>query len=68
MARFEQFEIWEFNRDRWEFLAAFPDFEIANAMARGRSYRVRLMRVVYEDAKSVEQEVITEIGATRQTP
>ncbi len=68
MAKFEQFEIWEFNNGRWEFIASFKDFEIANVMARRRTYRVRLMHVVYENGKAVEQQVLTEIGATRQEP
>ncbi len=68
MARFEQYEIWEFNNDRWEFIASFREFDIANVLARRRSYRVRLMRVVYENGKPVQQEVLTEIGATRQEP
>ncbi len=68
MARFEQFEIWEFNGGKWEFIASFRDFEVANVMARRRTYRVRLMHVVYENGKPVEQEVLTEIGATRQEP
>ena len=68
MARFEQFEVWEFNKERWEFVASFRDFDVANALARRRHYRVRLMRLVYEDGKAVEQEVLTEIGATREKP
>ncbi len=68
MAKFEQFEIWEFNSGKWEFIASFKDFEVANVMARRRSYRVRLMHVVYENGKPVQQEVLTEIGATRQEP
>ncbi len=68
MARFEQYEIWEFNSGRWEFIASFREFDVANVLARRRTYRVRLMRVVYEDGKPVQQEVLTEIGATRQEP
>ncbi len=68
MARFEQFEIWEFNAGRWEFIASFKDFDVANVMARRRTYRVRLMHVVYENGKAVEQQVLTDIGATRQEP
>ena len=68
MTRFEQFEIWEFNRGRWDFTASFGDFDVAQAMARKRSYRVRLMHVVYEDGKAVDQQVLSEIGATRDEP
>ncbi len=68
MNRFEQFEVWEFNNGRWEFIASFRDFDAANVMARRRSYRVRLLHVTYEDSKPVSQEVLAEIGATRQEP
>jgi hypothetical protein len=68
MARFEQYEVWEFNDDRWEMVASFRDLDLANAMARRRSYRVRLVRVTYEDGKTVQQEVLTDIGATREKP
>ena len=68
MARFEQFEIWEFNHGRWDFTASFSDFDVAHVMASKRRYRVRLMLVVYEDGKAVDQEILTEIGATRDEP
>lgn len=66
MAHFEQFEIWEFNDGRWELVGAFRDFDVANVLAHRRMYRVRLMHVVYENGKAVQQDVLTEIGATRQ--
>jgi hypothetical protein len=66
LARFEQYEVWEFNHGQWVFVASFVDFEIANTLARRRTYRVRLMRVTYEDGKPVEQDVLAEIGATRR--
>jgi hypothetical protein len=68
MARFEQFEVWEFNNGRWDFIASFKDFDVAHAMARTRRYRVRLMQVAYDNGKAVDQQVLTEIGATRDEP
>ena len=68
MARFEQFEIWQLNGARWEFVASFPDLEVAMVMARGRMHRVRLMQVTYEDSQPVQQQVLTEIGTTRDWP
>ena len=68
MARFEQFEIWEFNHGRWDFTASFKDFDVAQVMASKRRYRVRLMQVVYENGKAVDQQVLSEIGATRNEP
>jgi hypothetical protein len=66
VTRFEQFEVWEFNHRKWEPVASFRDFEIANVLAHRRTYRVRLMHVVYEGNTAVEQDVLTEIGATRK--
>jgi hypothetical protein len=65
VTRFEQYEVWELNAGKWELIAAFRDFEVANVLAHRRSYRVRLMHVVYEDSAVVQQDVLTEIGATR---
>ena len=66
MARFEQYEVWEFNRGRWELVGAFREFDIASVLAHRRSYRVRLMHVVYENDKPIQQDVLTEIGETRR--
>lgn len=68
MNRFEQFEIWEFNQGRWTFIASFRDFEVANALARRRTYRVRLLHVTYDNGTKVAEEVLAEIGETRQQP
>ena len=68
MASFEQFEVWKFNQGRWEFVASFKDFDVAHAMASTRRYRVRLMQVAYADGKALDQQVLTEIGATRDEP
>jgi hypothetical protein len=37
-------------------------------MASKRRYRVRLMHMVYENGKAVDQQVLSEIGATREEP
>lgn len=65
MNRFDQYEVWELNHGKWELIAAFRDFDIANVLAHRRTYRVRLMHVVYEGEKKVQEDVLTEIGATR---
>ena len=65
MARFEQYEVWELNHGKWELIAAFRDFDVASVLAHRRTYRVRLMHVVYEGDTIVQQDVLTEIGATR---
>ena len=65
MSRFDQYEVWELNRGKWELIAAFREFDVANVLAHRRTYRVRLMHVVYEGDKKVQEDVLTEIGATR---
>ncbi len=66
--RFDQYEIWVLNGDHWEMISWFRDLEVANAVARGRSRRVRLIHAVYEDRTRVQEEVIAEVGATREEP
>jgi hypothetical protein len=69
MDRFEQFEIWATRPDnpsRWEMVAAFRDFEVASAVASRRGRRVRLVHSIYEEGKLVKQEVLAEVGDTRQ--
>ena len=56
------------NRGRWEFVASFVDFDVAYAVAKNRDNRVRLLKVTYESELPVEQEVIAEVGATREQP
>ena len=56
------------NRGRWEFVASFVDFDVAYAVAKNRDNRVRLLKVTYENELPVEQEVIAEVGATREQP
>lgn len=68
MARFEQFEIWSQQGESWERVAWFRDLEVASAVARSRAARMRLVHVIYEDGKAVEQQVLAELGAIRQQP
>jgi hypothetical protein len=65
MARWEQFEIWQKNGERWDLLGAFVDLELAKTMARNRDTAMRLIRAVYEDGKQIEKDVIADLGATR---
>ncbi len=55
-------------RGRWEFVASFVEFDVAYAVAKNRSDRVRLLKVTYDNGAPVEQEVIAEVGATRDQP
>lgn len=65
MARWEQYEIWQKNGERWQLLGAFADLEVAKTMARNRDTAMRLIRAVYDDGKQIEKDVIADLGATR---
>jgi hypothetical protein len=66
MLRCEQFEVWAQNGAKWEMIASFSDFEVAYAMARNRSTKMRLIHAVYANGKIIEQDVLAEVGTTRQ--
>ncbi|HWR14216.1 MAG TPA: hypothetical protein VN577_05280 [Terriglobales bacterium] len=68
MARFEQYEVWEVQEGRWNFVASFTDFDTAYSISRNRKDRVRLLKVTYEGSQMLEQEIIAEVGATRIEP
>jgi hypothetical protein len=68
VARFQQFEVWQMNEGKWEFVSAFQEFDVAYSVAKNRKNRVRLLKVTYENGTSVEQEVIAEVGTTRNDP
>ena len=68
MSRYEQYEIWVLDAGRWQMIASFREFEIASAMARNRTARMRLIRTVYDNGQPVEQQVLAEVGATRENP
>lgn len=64
MARWEQYEIWVQNGEKWEMLASFLDFEVASVVARGRSSKMKLVLATYEGSTVVTKDVIAELGAT----
>jgi hypothetical protein len=68
MDRWDQYEIWLHNGQKWEFVAAFRDFDVASAVARNKRYRMRLLHVFYDGSKKLEELVIAELGSTRQEP
>jgi hypothetical protein len=68
MARWEQYEIWVQNGVKWEMLASFQDFDVASAVARNRSSKMKLMLATYEDSTVISKDVIAELGATRTEP
>ena len=66
--RWDQYEIWAMNQGKWEFIASFVDFEVASAVFRNRTYRQRMLHVVYEGKTMMKQDVIAEVGSTREEP
>ncbi len=68
MSRFEQYEIWVLNGDRWELSAWFAEFDAATAVAHSRARRVRLVHAIFEDGKRVQEEILADLGATREKP
>jgi len=71
MDRFEQYEIWAQSPEsasKWEFVAAFHDFDVASAVAARRGRGVRLIHTIYEGGKLTEQHVLAELGSIRQNP
>jgi hypothetical protein len=65
MSFLEQYEVWIFENNRWELIAAFFDQDTASAVAQSRKARVKLIHAKYEDGQPVSQELIAEIGNIR---
>lgn len=62
----EQFEVLQLNGDKWELVAAFGDFELANGVARNRQARMRLVHATYDGGKQISQDVLADLGTTRE--
>lgn len=65
MSRVEQFEVLRLIGERWELIGAFPQLELATAVAQSRSANVRIVRVTYEEGKKVAEDMILDLGSTR---
>jgi hypothetical protein len=68
MARWEQFEVWVFNKGKWELVAQFNEFDVASAVFRNRTYRQKLVHAVYENDQRVSEDTMAELGRTREEP
>ena len=64
--RAEQYEVWVENDDKWELIGWFLDFEVASAVFRNRTYRQRLIHAIYQDGRLEHQDILAEVGRTRQ--
>ena len=65
MAHLEQFEVLQLHEEKWELVAAFQDLELATEVARNRRSNVRVVRAGYEDGKRVSEEILLDLGSTR---
>ena len=68
MSRWEQYEVWVLTKGKWEVVAHFSDMEVASAVFRNRTYRQKLVHAVYEDGNRVSEDVMAEVGRTREEP
>lgn len=65
MAHLEQFEVLQLHEEKWELVAAFQDLDLATEVARNRRSNVRVVRAGYEDGKKVSEEILLDLGSTR---
>ena len=68
MAQWEQFEIWEQKGEKWEMTSSWREFAVASAVAKVKNARVRLVHAVYDGGKRVSEDVLADLGSTRQQP
>ena len=68
MGRWEQYEVWVLTKGKWELVAHFSDMEIASSVFKNRTYRQKLVHAVYEDGNRVSEDVMAEVGRTREEP
>ena len=68
MSDWQQYELWAQKKGQWGRVASFREFDLASAVLRNYKYRMRLVRVSYEGGAPVLNEVLAEVGATRQEP
>jgi hypothetical protein len=66
--RWEQTEIWERKGEKWEMTSSWREFDVATAVARSKNAPMRLVHSVYDDARRVSEDVLAELGATREHP
>jgi hypothetical protein len=66
--RWEHFEVWADKTGKWELVGAFLDHEVAAAVAKNYTYRLRIVHAVFEDGTRVKEEVLAELGSTREHP
>lgn len=65
MAHLDQFEVLQLQDEKWELVAAFRDLDLATEVARNRRSNIRVVRARYEYGKKVSEEVLLDLGSTR---
>jgi hypothetical protein len=65
---FEQYEIWILHGKQWTLASAYTDFELASAVANSHTHHMRLIHAIYENGVQVQQNILAEMGATREKP
>lgn len=68
MPEWQQYELWAEKKGQWGKVASFREFDLASTLLRNYKYRMRLVRVSYQDGAPVLNEVLAEVGATRRVP
>jgi len=66
--RWERYEVWTLEGEKWQLTAAFREFDMASQVTRARSNRVRLVHAVYENDRRLEEHILAELGSTRPAP
>ena len=66
--RWEQYEVWVLNGEKWELAAFFADFDVAAAVHNARSGSKRLIYKVFQDGQVVHEDILAELRATREHP
>ncbi|HTK94166.1 MAG TPA: hypothetical protein VL382_00895 [Terriglobales bacterium] len=68
MAQWDQYELWSLSNGKWELVMWFHEFDVASAVMRTRTYRTRLIHAVYDGGQRIKEDVLAELGATREHP
>jgi hypothetical protein len=64
----QTYEVWAEKKGQWGKVASFREFDLASTVLRNYKYRMKLVRVSYQDGAPVLNEVLVEVGATRRQP
>jgi len=63
MAQWDQYELWSLSNGKWELVMWFHEFDVASAVMR-----TRLIHAVYDGGQRIKEDVLAELGATREHP